>query len=407
MRAISPNRQTGVLPHGFSRLEYLAQARSPPKSTQGSAGPLLFGQDLVKVSASHFEPATFALATNPSGMHEPSGCSPNRHDPAISLGSAASTESLSRYPGVSPFPLALLDYQLGLMWMNEGRLEDARRSFEAARRLVLAFAPAQGHLAEAEAEAGECDSAVARLRPLALSSDDPDYAAQLARILGAAGHDDESRHWRRLAAARFDEPDRESPGGLRRPRRRILARCGRRSGQGAPAGEDERRGSQDPALPPPADTGRSCERWPLTPASHDQSGRARRWRTTLRPRRGWRPWPEFSSARRTRGRSRPENTTIHGQVAKRRVGGADAPLLEQRLRPRSITGRQPVRAHGLEDSRRVYRGPDPSDRTDARRLSLAGHGVRIASLRRRPSRAVATSGGAPSQQQRQRSHGCA
>ena len=70
-----------------------------------------------------------------------------------------------------------------------------------------AFAPAQGHLAEAEAqaEAGECDSAVARLRPLALSSDDPDYAAQLARILGTAGHDDESRHWRRLAAARFDE----------------------------------------------------------------------------------------------------------------------------------------------------------------------------------------------------------
>src|SRR2546421_13124084 len=45
----------------------------------------------------------------------------------------------------------------------------------------------------------------ARLRPLALSSDDPDYAAQLARILGAAGHDDEARHWRRLAAARFDE----------------------------------------------------------------------------------------------------------------------------------------------------------------------------------------------------------
>src|SRR6266478_1490013 len=155
MRAISPYRQTGVVPHVFSRLEYLAQARSSPKSTQGSASPLLFGQDLVKVSASHFEPATFALATNPSGVHEPSGCSPNRHDPAISLGSAASTESLSRYPGVSPFPLALLDYQFGLMWMNEGRLEDARRSFEAARRLVPAFAPAQGHLAEAEAEAGE------------------------------------------------------------------------------------------------------------------------------------------------------------------------------------------------------------------------------------------------------------
>src|SRR5438309_332011 len=61
MRAISPNRQTGVVPHVFSRLEQLAQARSPPKSTQGSASPLLFGQDLVKVSASHFEPGDLRL----------------------------------------------------------------------------------------------------------------------------------------------------------------------------------------------------------------------------------------------------------------------------------------------------------------------------------------------------------
>src|SRR2546422_288799 len=71
MRAISPNRQTGVLPHGFSRLEYLAQARSPPKSTQGSASPLLFGQDLVKVQASYFEPATFALAIRKTGISDP------------------------------------------------------------------------------------------------------------------------------------------------------------------------------------------------------------------------------------------------------------------------------------------------------------------------------------------------
>ena len=32
-------------------------------------------------------------------------------------------QSHSRYRGVSPFPLALLDFQLGLMWMNEGRLD--------------------------------------------------------------------------------------------------------------------------------------------------------------------------------------------------------------------------------------------------------------------------------------------
>jgi tetratricopeptide (TPR) repeat protein len=114
-------------------------------------------------------------------------------------------ESRRRYRGVSPFPLALLDFQLGLAWMTEGRLDDARASFDAARRGVPAYAPAQGHLAEVEAELGEIESAVARLYSLAVSSDDPDYAAQLARILDGAGRARESRYWRRLAAARYDE----------------------------------------------------------------------------------------------------------------------------------------------------------------------------------------------------------
>jgi tetratricopeptide (TPR) repeat protein len=113
--------------------------------------------------------------------------------------------SYRRYTGVSPFPLALLDFQMGLMWMNEGRLAEARASFAAARVRVPAFAPAQGHLAEVEAEFGEVERAIARLAPLAASSDDPDYAAQLARILNYAGRAREARHWCRLAAARYDE----------------------------------------------------------------------------------------------------------------------------------------------------------------------------------------------------------
>jgi len=114
-------------------------------------------------------------------------------------------ESRRRYRGVSPFPLALLDFQLGLMWMNKGRLDDARASFDVARRRVPAYAPAQGHLAEVEAAQGEIGSAVACLHVLAVSSDDPDYAAQLARILGDVGRAHESRHWCRLAATRYDE----------------------------------------------------------------------------------------------------------------------------------------------------------------------------------------------------------
>ena len=114
-------------------------------------------------------------------------------------------QSRSLYRGVSPFPLALRDFQMGLMWMDENRLDDARRSFDATRRRVPAYAQAQGHLAEVEAQLGEIESAVASLHSMAASSDDPDYAVQLARILAVAGRDGESRHWRRLAADRYDE----------------------------------------------------------------------------------------------------------------------------------------------------------------------------------------------------------
>jgi len=114
-------------------------------------------------------------------------------------------ESVQRYRGVSPLPLATLDFQLGVMWMREGQLHRAQDHLTAARCYVPAYAPAQGHLAEVEAELGHFDLAIALLDPLAATSDDPDYAAQLARIHADAGHPDDSRYWRARAAARYDE----------------------------------------------------------------------------------------------------------------------------------------------------------------------------------------------------------
>jgi tetratricopeptide (TPR) repeat protein len=113
--------------------------------------------------------------------------------------------SLISYGGVSPFPLAQLDFQLGVMWMRHERLNQARMCFEAAIRRVPAYAAAQGHLAEVEADLGNVEPALARLCRLAVSSDDPDYAAQLARILGEMGCSEESAAWRRVAASRYDE----------------------------------------------------------------------------------------------------------------------------------------------------------------------------------------------------------
>jgi tetratricopeptide (TPR) repeat protein len=109
------------------------------------------------------------------------------------------------YRATSPFPLAMLEFQRGQLWMEHGNLRRARAWCDEAVRRLPAYVPAQGHLAELDAARGETAAAIARLRPLALASDDPDYATQLARILGNAGQTQEAQTWRGKAEARYDE----------------------------------------------------------------------------------------------------------------------------------------------------------------------------------------------------------
>jgi tetratricopeptide (TPR) repeat protein len=113
-------------------------------------------------------------------------------------------DSRDRYRDVSPFPLAMLDFQRGHMWVEAGELARARACFAEAQERLPAYAPAQGHLAEVEAALGDVEPAIARLRPFAISCDDPDYAAQLARILDDAGRLEEARLFRATAALRYE-----------------------------------------------------------------------------------------------------------------------------------------------------------------------------------------------------------
>jgi tetratricopeptide (TPR) repeat protein len=121
------------------------------------------------------------------------------------------TEARRCYQDVSPFPIASLDYRRGLMWAGEGDLPAARSWFSSAYRRVPAYAPVVGELAEIDAALGAQEEAIARLRPLASASDDPRYAATLARILRAAGHHREAREWHDRAAARHAELVRRYP----------------------------------------------------------------------------------------------------------------------------------------------------------------------------------------------------
>ncbi|WAU82531.1 tetratricopeptide repeat protein [Streptomyces sp. Qhu-G9] len=114
-------------------------------------------------------------------------------------------EARRSYRGVSPFPLAQLDFRRGVMWMREGDLPAARAWFEAARRRVPGYAPATGHLAEVDLLLGDPEAAVAHLRPLVETSDDPEYSSHLALVLRVAGRYQEAQQWRDRAAERYDE----------------------------------------------------------------------------------------------------------------------------------------------------------------------------------------------------------
>jgi tetratricopeptide (TPR) repeat protein len=123
-------------------------------------------------------------------------------------------EARRRYQGASPFPIASLDHRQGLMWQSRGNLRAARAWFSAAERRVPAYAPTLGHLGQVDAALGAHADAIARLRPLASFSDDPQYAASLSRVLAAAGYRRDARRWRFRAAARYAELNVRHPGAF-------------------------------------------------------------------------------------------------------------------------------------------------------------------------------------------------
>lgn len=114
-------------------------------------------------------------------------------------------EAQYHFPDVSPFVLASLYLQEGLMWQREGRLARARELFLAALERVPDYAPAVSHLAAVEAQLGGRDRAIELLRPLLVTSDDPEVAGQLAVLYREGGQTAEAERLRAKAAARFDE----------------------------------------------------------------------------------------------------------------------------------------------------------------------------------------------------------
>jgi len=74
----------------------------------------------------------------------------------------------------------------------------------SAWQRLPAYTQAEGHLAEVESAMGQHDEAISGLGRLVTTSDDPDYAAQLARILAETGQLEDADLWRAQAKARYN-----------------------------------------------------------------------------------------------------------------------------------------------------------------------------------------------------------
>src|SRR5262245_17279892 len=112
-------------------------------------------------------------------------------------------QALSTYDDVSPFPLAWVCFQLGMLWGELTPMPDLNLAAHWYRRAIAylpGYVKARVHLAEICARQGQTGEAEALLMPV-LSSSDPEVRWRLADVLAAQGRLEEAKT--QLDAARF------------------------------------------------------------------------------------------------------------------------------------------------------------------------------------------------------------
>jgi tetratricopeptide (TPR) repeat protein len=122
-------------------------------------------------------------------------------------------KAFTSYDGVSPFPLAWVSFQLGMLWgeqVPEPELHRAAFWYRRAIACVPRYVRARVHLAEICAKQEQTFAAEALLLP-ALSSEDPEVQWRLADVLFAQARFEEAEIYLAAAQARFEKLLRKYP----------------------------------------------------------------------------------------------------------------------------------------------------------------------------------------------------
>ncbi len=111
---------------------------------------------------------------------------------------AAYAAALKSYDDVSPFAIAWLFFQRGVLW-TETDPAKARAQYEIALSYLPDHITTNVHLAELEHAAGDNDKALARMQRIAPLSMDPEPMGLLAALLIDAGQAEAAQPWLRKA----------------------------------------------------------------------------------------------------------------------------------------------------------------------------------------------------------------
>jgi tetratricopeptide (TPR) repeat protein len=114
---------------------------------------------------------------------------------------------LYAYRDVSPFAVAWVFFQLGMLWGDFATNTDANRAarwYRHAIEYLPRYVKARVHLAEICADCGHLTEAESLLVPV-LSSGDPEVTWRLADVLALQGRRDEATAQLGIARSRFDE----------------------------------------------------------------------------------------------------------------------------------------------------------------------------------------------------------
>jgi len=115
-------------------------------------------------------------------------------------------QALRGYQDVSPFPVAWVCFQLGILWgevVPEPELARAEHWYHKAVASLPCYVRARVHLTEILSATGRAQEAEAMLRP-ALASGDPEVSWRLADVLNAEGRADKAASLLEAARSRFE-----------------------------------------------------------------------------------------------------------------------------------------------------------------------------------------------------------